>query len=148
MRSERNGKRFGPAPLLVFSWGDVGIKGLAISVGMSSASGFGGHDWNGRGGQRYVIDHGSFTFLSYGGGVSWRPNRYIAIGANFLSGFFSGDFTVKTRQGRFSDQMNEEYESEVPRVERVGARDKGTAAADRQRAEVGEFEAPGVRARG
>jgi len=108
----RNSKRFGPAPLLVFSWGDVGIKGLALSVGMSSASGFGGHDWNSRGGQRYVIGHGSFTFLSYGGGVAWRPNRYIAIGANFLSGFFSGDFTVKTRQGRIGDQMNEEYESD------------------------------------
>jgi long-chain fatty acid transport protein len=108
----KNAKRFGPAPLLVFTWGDVGTKGLAFSAGMSSASGFGGHDWDSRGAQRYTIGHGSFLFLSYGAGVSWRPNRYIAIGANFLSGFFAGDFTIKTRQGAVGDEMNEEFESD------------------------------------
>lgn len=108
----RNGKRFGPAPMVVFSWGDVGTKGLSFSLGMSSASGFGGHDWSKQGSQRYVIGSGSFLFLSYGGGIAWRPNRYFAIGANFLSGFFAGDFTVMTRQGAVGDKQNEEFESD------------------------------------
>ena len=112
----RNGKRFGPAPMVVFSWGGVGakrgIKGLALSLGMSSASGFGGNQWSAQGSQRYVIGSGSFLFLSYGGGIAWRPNRYFAIGANFLAGFFSGDFTVKTRQGAVGDKQNEEFASD------------------------------------
>lgn len=108
----RNGKRFGPQPMVVFSWGDVGVRGLALSVGMSSASGFGGHDWPGTGGQRYVIGTGQFLFLSYGGGIAWRPNRYFAVGANFLAGFFDADFTVATRQGAVGDQLNEEFASD------------------------------------
>lgn len=108
----RNGKRFGPAPMIVFTWGDVGTKGLALSVGMSSASGFGAHDWPKDGGQRYVIGGGQFTFLSYGGGVAWRPNRWISIGANFLVGYFDADFTVASRQGAVGDKQNEELASD------------------------------------
>lgn len=108
----RNGKRFGPAPMFVFTWGDVGVKGLALSLGMSSASGFGAHEWPDDGGQRYVIGGGQFTFLSYGGGVAWRPNRYFSIGGNFLVGYFNADFTVASRQGAVGDKQNEELESD------------------------------------
>jgi long-subunit fatty acid transport protein len=112
----RNGERFGPAPLFVFTWGEVakrfGVRGLALSVGMSTASGFGAHQWPEDGGQRYVIGGGKFQFLSYGGGVAWRPNRYIAVGGNFLVGYFDADFTVATRQGAVGDALNEEYTSD------------------------------------
>lgn len=108
----RNGKRFGPAPMMVFTWGDLGGKGVALSLGMSSASGFGGHQWPEDGGQRYVIGGGQFTFLSYGGGIAWRPNRYFAVGGNFLVGYFDADFTVATRQGAVGDKQNEELASD------------------------------------
>lgn len=108
----RNGKRFGPAPMVVFTWGDVGVRGLALSIGVSSASGFGGHDWPTEGGQRYVIGGGQFTFLSYGGGIAWRPNRFFSIGGNFLVGYFDADFTVASRQGAVGDKQNEELSSD------------------------------------
>lgn len=105
----RNGKRFGPAPMVVFSWGDVGIKGLALAIGLVPASGFGGHAWESRGAQRYTIREGSFTFLSVGGGVSYRVNRYFSIGANFLSGMFLAQFDTASRRGAVGNAMNEEF---------------------------------------
>lgn len=107
--SARNGRRFGPAPMVVFSWGDVGIKGLALAIGLVPASGFGGHSWESQGAQRYTIRKGSFTFLSVGGGVSYRVNRYFSIGANFLSGMFVAEFDTASRQGSTGNLMNEEH---------------------------------------
>lgn len=118
----RNAKRFGPAPMIVLSWGDVGIEGLAISAGISPPSGFGAHAWPSQGAQRYVIRKGDFLFLSGGAGLSYRPNRYFAIGANFLVGFFSADFEVATRQGAVGDKSNEEWTSD--NVARIQVRDR------------------------
>jgi long-subunit fatty acid transport protein len=118
----RNGKRFGPAPMIVVSWGDVGIKGLAISAGVSPPSGFGGQSWPAHGAQRYVIHKGDFLFLSGGVGLAYRPNRYFAIGANLLLGFFSADFDVATRQGAVGDKHNEEWSSD--NIAHVQVRDR------------------------
>lgn len=108
----RNGKRFGPAPMMVFSWGDVGTEGLAISAGVSPPSGFGGQSWPNQGAQRYVIRKGDFLFLFGGVGLSYRPNRFFAIGASFTMGWFSADFDVATRQGAVGDKQNEEWSSD------------------------------------
>jgi long-subunit fatty acid transport protein len=105
----RNGKRFGPAPTLVFSWGDVGVRGLALHFGVLPASGFGGHDWPTRGAQRYTVRQGDFLFLSVGAGISYRLNRYFAIGANFLSGMFVSEFNTATRRGAAGTAMNEAH---------------------------------------
>ena len=49
-----NDERFGPSPLLVMSWGDAGVKGLAFQLGLAPSSGFGGHRWSDSGAQRYT----------------------------------------------------------------------------------------------
>ena len=108
----RNSKRFGPAPMLVFSWGDVGVKGLALQFGVLPASGFGGHDWNAQGAQRYTVRQGSFLFLSVGGGISYRLNRYFSIGANFLNGIFTGELSTATRRGSAGGAMNEAHDED------------------------------------
>jgi long-subunit fatty acid transport protein len=107
-----NRKRFGPAPMLVFSWGDVGIRGLALHVGVLPASGFGAHDWPTRGAQRYTVRDGDFLFLSWGGGISYRLNQYFSIGANFLSGVFVSEFDTATRRGAAGTAMNEAHDED------------------------------------
>ncbi len=105
----RNRRRFGPAPMLVFSWGDVGVRGLALHAGVMPASGFGGHDWPTRGAQRYTVRDGDFLFLSLGAGISYRLNQYFSIGANFLSGMFVSEFNTATRRGSAGTAMNEAW---------------------------------------
>ncbi|MEM6996425.1 MAG: outer membrane protein transport protein [Myxococcota bacterium] len=103
-----NGAKIGPSPMFVMSWGDVGIKGLALSFGLTPPVGFGSHDWPDEGGQRYTITSGDFSFFALGGGLSYRLNRYFAVGANFLAGRFTADFQVKTRAGATGALDNED----------------------------------------
>lgn len=108
----RNGKRFGPAPLAVFSWGDVGVPGLALAIGVQPPSGFGAHAWPGRGAQRYTVKNGDFLFVSLGAGIAYRHSRWFSIGAEFLVGMFRAELDVATRQGAAGAALNEEYESD------------------------------------
>jgi long-subunit fatty acid transport protein len=104
----RNGQRFGPAPMFVFSWGDVGTKGLALYLGVAPPSGFGGHSWSREGAQRYTIRKGDFFFLGTGVGLAYRVNRWFSFGATFLVGMFTAHFDVATRQGATGLNMNED----------------------------------------
>jgi long-subunit fatty acid transport protein len=108
-----NARRFGPSPMFVASLGDAGVPGLAFAIGVTPPVGFGSHDWPEDGPQRYTIKRGSFLFLSYGAGVSYRVNRYFSIGATFLAGFFHADFRVATRSGSTGTMSNEDLEGDA-----------------------------------
>ncbi len=109
----QNGARLGPSPLFAMSWGDVGVKGLALQFGLAPPVGFGTHDWPEGGPQRYTITQGDFSFFAIGGGVSYRLNRYFSVGANFLAGRFSADFQVKTRSGTTGAMSNEDFNGDT-----------------------------------
>jgi long-subunit fatty acid transport protein len=98
--------------MLAFSWGDVGVEGLALSLGVTPPVGFGAHAWPTDGAQRYTIQNGRFFFLSYGAGIAYQFGDYLSIGANFLAGAFTADFEVATRQGSSGVQNNENLEDD------------------------------------
>ncbi|MBL4686876.1 MAG: outer membrane protein transport protein [Nannocystaceae bacterium] len=108
-----NAAKFGPSPLFVVSWGDVGVKGLSLQFGLAAPVGFGSHDWPRQGSQRYTITTGDFSFFALGGGVSYRLNRYFSVGANFLAGRFSADFQLKTRTGATGAMSNEDFNGDA-----------------------------------
>lgn len=108
----RNGARVGPSPMIVASWGDVGVPGLAFSAGLTPPVGFGSHDWPDDGPQRYTITDGRFLFLSGGVGVSYRFGPYLSLGANFLAGGMRARFSVATRQGSTGAADNEDLPSD------------------------------------
>lgn len=109
----QNASKFGPSPLFVASWGDVGVKGLALQVGVAPPVGFGSHQWPTQGPQRYTITEGDFSFFAVGAGVSYRLSRYLSVGANFLAGRFSADFRVKTRSGTTGAMSNENLDGDT-----------------------------------
>jgi len=81
------GKNFGPVPMLVFSWGDIfDVEGLAVAIGLMPPSGFGMPHYPEDGPQRYAITDANFLMVFPGIGVSYDINRFIQIGAVFLSG--------------------------------------------------------------
>lgn len=117
-----NGAQFGPSPLFVVSWGDVGVEGLSLQFGVAPPVGFGSHEWPDAGGQRYTITQGDFLFFSLGAGASYRFNQYLSVGANFLAGRFSADFDVHTRSGATGAMQNENIDGDS--VSTVSVADK------------------------
>jgi len=109
----QNGAQFGPSPLFVVSWGDVGVEGLSLQFGVAPPVGFGSHDWPDQGAQRYTITKGDFLFFSMGAGASYRFNEYFSIGANFLAGRFSAEFDVNTRSGATGAMQNENIDGDA-----------------------------------
>ncbi|MCP4599645.1 MAG: hypothetical protein GY847_03745 [Proteobacteria bacterium] len=90
--------RFGPAPMLVFSYGDAfNVEGLALSIGFVPPSSFGTPKYPEDGPQRYLMREAHFLMLFPGVGVSYGINRYIQIGAVFLSGvgFFEQHLAIR-----------------------------------------------------
>ncbi len=80
-------KRFGPQPMLVFSWGGIGsLDDLALAAGVFAPPGAGTPVFGEKGSQRYVIRGANFIAVFPGVGASYAFNRYIQVGAVFLSG--------------------------------------------------------------
>ncbi|MCP4675371.1 MAG: hypothetical protein GY854_07680 [Deltaproteobacteria bacterium] len=80
-------KRFGPQPMLVFSWGGIGpLDDLALAAGVFVPPGTGTPVFGKKGSQRYVIRGANLIGAFPGVGASYAFNRYIQIGAVFLSG--------------------------------------------------------------
>lgn len=111
--SVQNGRRFGPSPMFVASWGDVGVDGLSLQLGLAPPVSFGNHDWPEDGAQRYTITQGEFRFLIYGAGLSYRFDRWLMVGANFLVGSLTADFTTRTRSGSTGANDNEDLEGDA-----------------------------------
>ncbi len=102
--------RFGPAPMLVFSWGDVfDVEGLALSFGLLTPSGFGMPEYPQDGAQRYLLRDSNQLMVLPGLGVSYAFNRYFQIGGVFLSGlaFIEMTQTVRLLIQSGSDARNE-----------------------------------------
>ena len=79
--------RFGPAPLVAFSWGDAfDVDGLALAVGLTTPSSFGMHAYPEGGPQRYAMREANFLIVYPGLGASYAFNRYIQVGAVFIAG--------------------------------------------------------------
>jgi long-chain fatty acid transport protein len=80
-------KRFGPAPLVVFGWGDIfDVDGLALAVGLTTPSSFGMPHYPKNGPQRYTMRHAEFLVVYPGIGASYAVNRYFQVGAVFQAG--------------------------------------------------------------
>lgn len=78
----------GLLPSLIFNWGDVlGIEGLAIAGGILPPTSFGAPKYPDDGAQRYALRDAHFLIMHPGVGVSYAFNRYIQVGAVFMSGF-------------------------------------------------------------
>ncbi len=81
-------ERFGPSPMLVFSWGGIGpIEDLALAVGIFAPPSTGTPVYGKSSSQRYAIRGANLIGLFPGVGASYAFNRYIQVGAVFLSGF-------------------------------------------------------------
>jgi long-chain fatty acid transport protein len=81
------GKNIGPAPMLVFSWGDAfGLEGLALAIGLVPPSSFGTPHYPEDGAGRYMVQEAEFLIMFPGVGVSYAFNRYFQIGGVFSSG--------------------------------------------------------------
>ncbi len=79
---------FGPAPMLVLNWGDAfNVDGLAFAFGVLPPSSFGTPSYPKNGPQRYVLREAHFLIVYPGLAVSYAINRYIQLGAVFMSGF-------------------------------------------------------------
>ncbi|MBW2276216.1 MAG: outer membrane protein transport protein [Deltaproteobacteria bacterium] len=79
--------RFGPAPLVAFSWGDAfDVEGLALAVGLTTPSSFGMPAYPKNGPQRYAMRDANFLIVYPGLGASYSFNRYIQVGAVFIAG--------------------------------------------------------------
>lgn len=86
-RSVSGQNRIGPAPMLVFNWGDMfGVEGLSAAVGLLPPSSFGTPKFPTDGPQRYALREANFLIVYPGVGVSYALNRYLQVGAVFLSG--------------------------------------------------------------
>jgi len=120
--TSENDAQFGPSPLFVFSWGDVGVKGLSLQAGVVPPVGFGKHRWSDTGPQRYTITDGDFLFFAGGAGVSYRVNRYFSVGANFLVGRFTADFKLHTRSSTSGAQLNEDLPDDAISTVKVADR--------------------------
>lgn len=80
-------RRFGPSPLVVFSWGDAfDVEGLALAVGLTTPSSFGMPAFPERGPQRYAMREAEFLVVYPGLGASYAFNRYLQVGAVFIAG--------------------------------------------------------------
>jgi long-chain fatty acid transport protein len=83
-----SGHNWGALPMLVANWGDVGgVKGLAIAVGLVPPSSFGTPTFEKDGAQRYALIEANHLIVFPGVGISYTFNRYLQVGATFLSGF-------------------------------------------------------------
>jgi long-subunit fatty acid transport protein len=88
----------GPAPMLVFNWGDAfRVEGLALSLGLVPPSSFGTPKYDESGPQRYLMREAHFLMMFPGVGVSYAINRYIQVGGVFLSGmgFFEQHLAIR-----------------------------------------------------
>ncbi len=91
-------RTIGPAPMLVFSWGDVfDVEGLALTAGLITPSGFGMPKYPESGSQRYVTREANQLIVYPGVGVAYAFNRYIQIGGVFLSGISSIEMSRAVR---------------------------------------------------
>jgi len=80
-------RRFGPAPLVVLSWGDAfDVDGLALAIGLTTPSSFGMPSYPEGGPQRYALREAEFLIVYPGLGASYAVNRYFQIGAVFVAG--------------------------------------------------------------
>lgn len=81
--------KMGPAPMLVLAYGFELPKEqvLTVSVGLLTPSAFGTPAFPKDGSQRYVLTEANFLLAYPGIGVSYAMNRYLRVGAVFLSGF-------------------------------------------------------------
>ena len=85
--SVSNESRIGPAPMIVFNWGDMlGVTGLSAAIGLIPPSSFGAPKYTEAGAQRYALREANFLIVYPGLGVSYAINRYFQVGAVFLSG--------------------------------------------------------------
>ncbi|MCP4680374.1 MAG: hypothetical protein GY854_33800 [Deltaproteobacteria bacterium] len=91
-------RRIGPAPMLVFNWGDVfNVEGLALTAGLITPSGFGMPKYPENGPQRYVMREANQLIVYPGAGVAYAFNRYIQVGGVFLSGISSIEMSRAVR---------------------------------------------------
>ncbi len=92
------GKNIGPAPMLVFNYGNAfNVEGLALSIGVLPPSSFGTPHYPEDGPQRYAMQDAHFLMMFPGVGVSYAFNRYIQVGGVFLSGmgFFEQSLAIR-----------------------------------------------------
>ncbi len=92
------GKNLGPAPMLVFNYGNAfNVEGLALSIGVLPPSSFGTPHYPEHGPQRYAMQDAHFLMMFPGVGASYAINRYIQIGAVFLAGmgFFEQSLAIR-----------------------------------------------------
>ncbi len=76
-----------PLPLFVFNWGNAfDVEGLSIAAGIITPSSFGAPGYPDQGAQRYAIRQAHFLLAYPGVGVAYAINRYLQLGAVFLSG--------------------------------------------------------------
>ncbi|MCP4676656.1 MAG: hypothetical protein GY854_14320 [Deltaproteobacteria bacterium] len=69
------------------NWGDAfGVEGLALAIGVYAPSSFNKPKYPSDGAQRYAIREMSTFIIMPGPAVSYAFNRYIQVGAVFLSG--------------------------------------------------------------
>jgi long-chain fatty acid transport protein len=86
--SVSSSKSLGALPMIVVGWGNVAhVKGLALALGLLTPSSFGAPSYSKTGAQRYALIDANLLVIYPGVGVSYSPNRYLRVGAVFLSGF-------------------------------------------------------------
>ena len=90
-------RHLSPLPVFVASYGDLGVEGLAVSVGILPASSFGFPRYPKDGAQRYALRDAELLVVYPGVGLSYRPNRYFSIGAVFMDGITSVHFNQAAR---------------------------------------------------
>lgn len=77
----------GLLPSLIFNWGDIfNVEGLSVAAGMIPPTSYAAPTYPKDGAQRYAIREANFLILYPGVGVSYAFNKYIQVGAVFMSG--------------------------------------------------------------
>jgi long-chain fatty acid transport protein len=81
--------KLGPAPMLVLGYGFElpQEQVLSVSLGLITPSAFGSPQFPKNGPQRYMLTEANFLLAYPGIGLSYSLNRYLRLGAVFLSGF-------------------------------------------------------------
>ncbi len=75
------------AVTVIANWGDAfGVEGLSLAVGAFAPSGYTKHKYKTDGPQRYAIRELNSLIIYPGLGVSYAFNRFIQVGAVFVSG--------------------------------------------------------------
>ena len=77
----------GPVPLLAASYTGIGkASGLSLSLGVVPPSSFASPHYPEDGAQRYMVQEASILAVFPGAGLAYNFNRYLQVGATFLSG--------------------------------------------------------------